>query len=136
MDRQRSMESGQPFIQEIEVEMSLNSQLTKVKSYGFVDEQGTFGLRNEGIRAWDNDTNQMRFWAFDIYGGITEGFVGLFTNGFFYQYEYPDGKGGLTVLRDVWTKKNIDTYNFHVESLVDGKPVDVFLQTEFKREPR
>ena len=65
----------------------------------------TIGLRNEGIRMWDGNENLMKFWEFDIYGGITEGFMGVSTDGFYYQYEYPDGNGGYRYTEGFLDKK-------------------------------
>ena len=48
--------------------------IIKAQAYGTVNSQtGEFGLRNEGIRAYDAEAGELRFWEFDVFGGITAG---------------------------------------------------------------
>ncbi|MGB0526119.1 MAG: hypothetical protein ACPGJS_24265 [Flammeovirgaceae bacterium] len=124
---------GKQFKQEIIYEWGLDHNIIKVKTYGYTDQgQREFGLRNEGIRAWDDKDNAMKFWEFDIFGGITTGSCLVDQNQVHYQYEYKIDES-YALFRDTWTKIDDDTYRYRVGIVEDGKWESVLLDTTFKR---
>ena len=118
---------GSKFIQEVYFEYDLENTLVTAKSKGFIDkEQTKIGDRNLGIRKFDKESNTIKFWEFDVFGGVTEGKV--FTEGknIVYQYKY-----GTSVVTDMWEYVDSSTYNFKVGSYVDGKWNQIYLSTKF-----
>lgn len=130
---QTKWENGGEFHQEQIFEWGLNETIIKVTTFGTVNQKtGEFGLRNEGIRAWDGQEKVMKFWEFDVFGGITTGTCGVDSNAFYYEYEYaPDGNP--QTFRDVWTKIDLDTYKYQVGTFADGAFSKVFLEVTAKR---
>ncbi len=126
-------ENGGEFRQEQIFEWGLGKTIIKTTTYGTVNQEtGEFGLRNEGIRAWDSAAKQMKFWEFDVFGGITTGVCGMEGNSFYYEYEYaPEGE--MQIFRDVWTKIDKNTYSYQIGIYKDGKFAKVFLEVEAKR---
>jgi len=113
-------------------EWGLNGKIVKVQHYGDDwNNRGEFGLRNEGIRAWDEKSKTILFWEFDVLGGITTGEVIVDHDTLHYEYRYPiDGK--QTTLRDSWYRRDADTYDFNV--LVREKNGwKIMLQTVYQR---
>ena len=120
--------NGSPFYQEIDARYGLNKSVVIVESIGFVDEAQTkLGLRNQGIRQYDAKCECLRFWEFDVFGGLTEGVVFQEGKNIVYQYDY----GGSKVT-DMWEYVDNNTYNFKVGAYKDGKWEQVYLNTQFK----
>lgn len=120
---------GSQFKQEISFKFSLNSQLVNVQTLGYVNkEQTEFGLRNQGIRQYDQKLEKIRFWEFDVFGGLTKGTVEAVGDNLIYTYDY----GGTTVT-EMWIYKNERTYDYIVGIIEDGKWQTKFLETEFSR---
>ena len=120
---------GSAFKQEIQIEFSLNDKLVTVESIGFVNaEQTEVGLRNHGIRQYDEKSKKIRFWEFDVFGNLTEGTVEGQGKNLVYRYDY-----GGTFVTEMWVYKNDKTYGFIVGVYDDGKWQQKFLETEFKR---
>ena len=118
---------GSKFIQEIKIDYSLDSTLVIVNSIGFIDkEQTKLGLRNHGIRQFDKVSKSIKFWEFDVFGGLTEGIV--FTEGenIIYQYEY----GGSNIT-DMWEYIDDSTYNFKIGNYNNGIWKQIYLSTKF-----
>lgn len=46
--------------------------------------------RNHGIRQYDESTGEIRFWEFDVLGGVTEGTVTGDGRDLVYEYGYGD----------------------------------------------
>ncbi len=118
---------GSKFIQEISIDYALDSTLVILNSIGFTDQEQTqLGLRNHGIRQYDKESKSIRFWEFDVFGGLTEGIVIPEVKNIIYQYEY----GGSHVT-DMWEYVNDSTYNFKVGNYEDGIWKQVYLSTQF-----
>jgi len=118
---------GSTFKQEISLEFSLENNLVKVKSLGFTNkEQTKFGLRNHGIRQYDNNLKKIRFWEFDVFGNLTEGTVEGEEKNLHYKYTYGD-----TLVSEMWIYKNEKTYTFIVGVYENGEWKQKFLETEF-----
>ncbi len=118
---------GSKFVQEIKFEYSLDSTLVITNAIGFVDkEQTKLGKRNHGIRQFDKESNSIKFWEFDVFGGLTEGVVFSKDKNIIYQYEY----GGSNVT-DMWEYVNDSTYNFKVGNYKDGVWKQLYLSTQF-----
>ncbi|MEW7290844.1 hypothetical protein [Aquimarina sp. 2304DJ70-9] len=119
---------GSKFKQEIVFEFDLNNNIVITKSKGFTNkEQTQYGSRNHGIRKYDVATKTIKFWEFDVFGGLTKGEVILDGNNILYQYQY-----GESVVTDMWIYVDNNTYNFKVGSYADGKWKQVYLETQFK----
>jgi hypothetical protein len=126
---------GNPFRQEVTFEWSLDHNIIRVKTSSYLDEEGEeFGLRSEGIRAWDSKDNSPKFWEFDVFGEVTTGSCIIEDNGnIHYQYEYVLD-GSTSIFRDSWTKLNENTYRYKAGIYEGGKWKSVYLDTTFKRE--
>lgn len=119
---------GSKFKQEIKINYSLDSTIIIAHSIGFIDkEQTKLGLRNHGIRQFDKKSNSIKFWEFDVWGGLTEGIVISEGKNIIYQYNY----GGSSVT-DMWEYVNDSTYNFKVGDYKDGVWKQLYLSTQFK----
>ena len=125
---------GTPFSQEVVVSGSLRGKLIKVQTYSNEGGAGTERtLRNDGIRAWDATASKMRFWEFDIHGGITEGYCTVDGSDIYYHYHYDPG-GGIMKLTDGWIQKDRDTYDYKVGVFENGKWTKVFLEAVMRRQ--
>jgi len=119
--------NGAEFKQEIEFNFDLEGTIVTAKSKGFVDQKQTkLGSRNLGIRKFDAESKQIKFWEFDVFGGVTEGIVILDGDNILYQYDY-----GGTLVTDMWEYVNDSEYNFKVGSYINGKWEQIFLNTKF-----
>ncbi|SNY99713.1 Catechol 2,3-dioxygenase [Flagellimonas pacifica] len=120
--------NGAKFKQEIQFEYSLNSTLVLVHSKGFTNqEQTSYGPRNHGIRKFDKETNTIKFWEFDVFGGVTKGEVRTDGKDIIYTYGY-----GESVVTDYWEYVDENTYNFTVGSYEEGQWKQAYLKTQFK----
>lgn len=118
---------GSTFKQEVSFEFSLENKIVKVESNGFTNmEQTEFGLRNHGIRQYDEKLKKIRFWEFDIFGNVTEGTVESDGKNLIYRYDY-----GGTLVTEMWNYKNKLTYDFIVGVYENGEWKQKFLETEF-----
>lgn len=118
---------GSPFEQTISFEYSLDSQVIHVRTLGFVDnEQTLIGHRNQGIRVYDATIGKVKFWEFDVFGGITEGTMTCEGKDIVYTYNY-----GGTVVTDMWSYINDSTYHFTVGSRKNVEWSQKYLETEF-----
>ena len=125
--------NGEAFKQEIKYRWGLNKQMLKVQTYGVIDnETKAYGLRNEGIRVWDKVLEKMKFYEFDVFGGITEGYCIFEETQFHYEYNYMM-VGKLEVFRDTWKIINKDTYQFTVSMRV-GDEWRVYTTNEYRRQ--
>ncbi|NAS30821.1 hypothetical protein GTQ40_07550 [Flavobacteriaceae bacterium R38] len=119
--------NGSEFKQEIHFKYSLNKSIVVAESIGFIDkEQTKLGLRNHGIRQYDSVSGKIRFWEFDVFGGLTEGKVIVKDNNLYYQYKYGD-----SIITDGWEKIDETTYNFKVGEYTDGQWQQLYLETKF-----
>lgn len=123
---------GSAFKQEVELEFTLEDNLIKVASKGFTNtEQSEFGPRNHGIRQYDEQLGKIKFWEFDVFGGLTEGIVWGEGKDIIYSYDY-----GGTKLTEKWVYKDDNTYAFIVGVFENNGWVQKFLETEFKRKEK
>ena len=98
-----------------------------MESIGFVDKAQTkLGPRNHGVRQFDEETNTIKFWEFDVFGGLTKGTVFAEGKNILYQYKY-----GNSVVTDMWEYVDDATYNFKVGNYENGKWKQVYLSTKF-----
>ena len=118
---------GSKFKQKISFEYSLSDRIVIATSIGFVDQEQTkLGNRNHGIRQYDQTSNTIKFWEFDVFGGLTTGSVLVEGKNILYQYDY-----GGTLVTDLWEYVNDNTYNFKVGIRKEGVWEQVFLATQF-----
>jgi len=120
-------ENGSSFKQEKTFEYSLDSSIVITSTIGFVNkEQTKLGNRNHGIRQYDKKYHSIKFWEFDVFGGLTTGIVFAKGKNILYQYDY--GKSQVT---DMWEFVNDTTYNFKVGIWKNEKWQQLFLDTKF-----
>ncbi|WP_282056710.1 hypothetical protein [Maribacter luteus] len=120
---------GNKFDQEIRFHFSLDSTIVIAESYGYINkEQTKTGLRNHGIRQYDKNTDSIKFWEFDVFGGLTKGSVYSEGKNIIYQYTY-----GTSTVTDMWEYVDDSTYNFKVGSYENGEWKQVYLRTKFKK---
>ena len=125
---EQKWETGGKFKQEVEVSYALDKKLVLVKSKGYTNqEQTTYGMRNIGIRQMDAKEGKVKFWEYDVFGGVTQGTVFGQGKNLYYQYDY-DG----AFLTDEWEYVNDSTYNYKVGFWETGQWKKVFLETQFK----
>ncbi|WP_027393034.1 hypothetical protein [Aquimarina latercula] len=121
---------GTAFKQETIFKFDLNRTIVIAKSKGFTDKKQTkYGSRNHGIRKFDQETNTIKFWEFDIFGGVTKGIVIVDGKNILYQYQY-----GSSLVTDMWEYVDNNTYNFKVGNYVDGSWKQIYLETQFRTE--
>ncbi|WP_299244260.1 hypothetical protein [uncultured Aquimarina sp.] len=121
---------GTLFKQETIFKYDLDNTLVISKSKGFTDKNQTkYGSRNHGIRKFDSETKTIKFWEFDIFGGVTTGTVTIDKKNLIYQYQY-----GESLITDMWEYVDDYTYNFKVGDYTDGNWKQVYLETQFKAE--
>ena len=118
---------GSQFKQETTFRYSLDSTLVIAESKGFTNrEQTEYGPRNHGIRKFDAQSNGIKFWEFDIFGGTTEGVVKIRDKDIVYTYSY-----GASTVTDYWEYVDENTYNFTVGSFKEGVWEQTYLKTQF-----
>ncbi len=111
-----------------EIQWGLTGKIVKVKTYTTDPETKKFGLRNEGIRAFNSQKNQLEFYEFDKLGGITNGVIVIDGKNIHFEYNYEDLN-----LRDSWIYQSKDEYQFIVGIWDDGIWEKKFHETAFKR---
>lgn len=122
---------GSPFKQEIRFDYDLGKKMVRSNTNGFTNQAKTkFGKRNHGIRQWDESRGEIRFWEFDVFGGVTRGKVFSEGNTIFYQYQY-----GNSIVTDAWEWVNDQQYRFTVGIYADGNWEQIMLKTVFTALP-
>jgi len=122
--------NGSKFKQEITFEKGLKENIIIPKSKGFTNkEQTEYGWRNHGIRQYDAASKGIKFWEFDVFGGVTEGKVWTEDQSLYYQYQY-----GESIVTDAWEYVDDWTYDFKVGEYEDGNWKQTYLSTPFKAE--
>ena len=111
-----------------EIEWGLDGKIIKVKTFTTDPKTLIFGLRNEGVRTFNTQTNQMEFYEFDKLGGVSKGTIKTEKQNFYYEYSY-----GEMLLRDSWIFVSEDEYEYKVCSIVNNQCDQVFHQGTFKR---
>lgn len=123
---------GSPFKQEIVFSYALGNTLVNVESKGYTDQERTqFGPRNHGVRKYDPDSKTIKFWEFDVFGGVTTGTVVAEGKNLRYAYAY-----GESTVTDLWEYVNDNAYNFKVGDYQNGEWKQVYLSTQFIAEPK
>ena len=121
--------NGKTFKQEVVFNWGLNKNIVKVKTFGVTNPQtGEYGLRNEGIRAWNKEKNTIEFWEFDLFGGITEGTCNFEGKNLFYLYNYHGEE-----LKESWIYIDENTYSYEIASVKDGNVIKSYLKSIYKR---
>lgn len=110
-------------------EWGLGGKIVKVKSYTTDPKTMKFGLRNEGIRAYNANEESIQFYEFDKLGGITTGNVLIEGNDIHYNYDYQGMK-----LRDTWKYVSVDSYRLIVGVWLDGNWSQKFHEAVFTRQ--
>lgn len=119
--------NGSVFKQEKTFEYSLDSTIVIVNTIGFIDQKGKrLGKRNFGIRQYDKKSDSIKFWEFDVFGGLTTGIVYAKGKNLFYQYEY-----GGSPITNMWEYVNDTTYNFKVGIWKNETWEQLMLETQF-----
>lgn len=114
---------GKPFKQQLTVEWGAGKSFFKSSANGIVNKDTKeTGLRNEGVRAWDETSGSFRFWEFDVFGGITEGTIVIEGDDIFFIYEY-----GGKIVTDAFMKKNKNTYEYIVGVRSSGVWTEVYI---------
>ncbi|WP_422351292.1 hypothetical protein [Flagellimonas sp.] len=118
---------GSKFKQDINFRYDLNKKLVIAESNGYTNrEQTTYGPRNHGIRQYDEASKTIKFWEFDVFGGVTEGTVIANGKDIIYTYAY-----GESLVTDYWEYIDDHTYNFIVGSYENGEWKQKYLSTQF-----
>lgn len=126
--------SGADYHQTIVVETELTRNIFIVKTQDYIDSKKYDNARrNYGIRAWDNQEKKMKFWEFDVFGGITTGEVKFEGNNIYHIYQYPAKDGSIKWLADAWIYVDKNTYVFKVCEYDNGKLGKELLKSEYKR---
>lgn len=127
-------QNGAEYHQEIIVDQELTKNIFTVKTYDYIDsKQFDNAQRNYGIRAWDSKEQKMKFWEFDVFGGITAGEIFIDNNDIYHIYQYTDKNGGIRTLADAWIYIDKDTYTFKVGEFSDGTLGKLYITSIYKR---
>ncbi len=120
--------NGSKFKQEITFKYALDNTIIITNSTGYIDQEQTkLGLRNHGVRQFDEKSKHIKFWEFDVFGGLTTGTVFAKGKNIMYQYKY-----GNSMVTDMWEYINDTTYNFKVGIYKNDIWEQLFLSTQFK----
>lgn len=111
-----------------EFDWGLNGKLVKVKTWTTDPKTLEFGLRNEGVRLYNADQQEIVFYEFDKLGGISKGVVKIEGCNIHYEYTYGD-----LLLRDSWIYISKDEYQYRVCSIKEEACDQVYHQGIFKR---
>lgn len=120
--------NGPDFHQEIQFKYGLENTIVISDTKGFINEAHTqFGHRNHGIRQYDEKSNSVSFWEYDVFGNVTKGTVTSNGKDIIYQYQY-----GENLLTDMWKYIDNNTYSYKVGTYTNGKWEHLYLDTVFK----
>ena len=126
--------SGAPYHQQIVVENALTGNIFTASTQDFVDsKQFDDSRRNYGVRAWDQQEKKMRFWEFDVFGGITKGEIIFEGRNIFFVYDYHDRNGKARKMADAWVYVDQNTYQFSIAEYKNGKLGTPFMSSIYKR---
>lgn len=107
--------NGSPYHQQMVVAKELTGNIFTAKTRDFVDsKQFDDAGRNFGVRAWDKQEKKMKFWEFDVFGGITKGEIIFDGNNIYFVYDYPDKNGNARKMADAWVHVDKNTYQFTI----------------------
>src|SRR5687767_12638285 len=126
--------NGGEYHQDIIVEPKLTKNIFTVKTHDYIDsKQFDSARRNYGVRAWDEKASKMKFWEFDVFGGIINGEIVIDGNNIYHVYDYANKKGETKKLVDAWIYVDKDTYTFKVAEYEQGKPGKEYMSSTLKR---
>lgn len=126
--------NGSDYHQEIIVETELTKNIFTVKTQDYIDsKQFDNSRRNYGVRAWDDKEKKMKFWEFDVFGGIVTGEIIFDGNNIYHVYQYPLKSGGTKMLADAWIYINKDSYTFKIAEFNEGKLGKEYMSSTFNR---
>ncbi len=118
---------GSAFKQDITFRYDLNRSLVVAEANGHTNEERTtYGPRNHGLRKYDAQTGTVKFWEFDVFGGVTEGTLVSKGKDLIYTYAY-----GESVVTDYWEYEDDYTYNLTIGSYENGEWKKKYLSTQF-----
>ncbi|RUT73466.1 hypothetical protein [Ancylomarina longa] len=121
--------NGNPFKQEVQFSWNLNHKLVEVKTYGTINRKtNEYGLRNKGMRAWNMKDSVIQFWEFDVFGGITSGVCYFKDKNLIYEYNYHQEQ-----LRESWIFEDEDTYKYQIANLKNGKVLELYMESSYRR---
>lgn len=122
-------QNGTEYHQEIVVEMELTKNIFTVKTRDYIDSKKfDNSQRNYGIRAWDKNEQKMKFWEFDVFGGITEGEIKIDGQNIYHIYHYHN-----KTLADAWIYVDKDTYTYKVCEFANGKLGKEYMVSTYRR---
>lgn len=125
--------SGDVFKQRATYRWGLNGKIVQVSTWGNIAEEGyEEGLRNEGIRAWDNSTESVRFWEYDVFGNVSTGDVHAEGRNIYYSYPYDTEEGTMTIT-DAYIYEAEDKYLLKIGVYTEGTWEQVFLEGKVLR---
>ena len=114
------------FKQEVTFTAALEGNLVIAETKGFVDEKQTqWGHRNHGIRRYDAQEEKIKFFEYDVFGGLTQGEIQLNGKNLLYVYEY-----GGQMICDKWEFVNENEYKYIVGSFKDGQIDQVLMEAK------
>ena len=115
--------NGTKYKKETVFEFAFSKTLVVEKSDGFTDSlQTQFGPRNYGVRQFNPSDSSIRFYEYDVFGGLTQGEVIVEDQDIRYKYEY----GGYTLM-DIWMYESEDRYRYVVTEFKDGAISEQYL---------
>ncbi|MEM6723808.1 MAG: hypothetical protein AAF598_07200 [Bacteroidota bacterium] len=118
----QALGKGNTFHQRLEFNWDLNGQILEVitkRPVKVTEDSVHWEVRNKGIRAWNPNLEQVRFWEFDIEGGLTEGMVQIDGKSIYYDYQYKVNNDEFA-FRDSWIWVDENTYRFEINIYQEG----------------
>lgn len=105
------------FKQETTFRKNLEGQLIIAESKGYIDQEQTqWGDRNHGIRRYDAEEKKLKFYEYDVFGGLTEGEIKVEGKDFLYIYRY-EGQ----MICDKWEYVSDTEYRYLVGTYKNGQ---------------
>lgn len=115
-----------------EISLGLDGKIVNVKTSTTDPKTLEFGLRNEGVRIFNSETQQIEFYEFDKLGTVSKGVVKTEDKNLYYEYVYGD-----LLLRDSWIYISADEYLYRVCTITkDGQCLQVYHEGKFIRQKK
>jgi len=111
-----------------EIKWGLDGKIVQVTTYTTDPNTLEFGLRNEGVRIFNAESEQLEFYEFDKKGGVSKGVIKIDGKNIYYEYPYGD-----LVLRDSWIYQSKDEYIYRVCAVKTDTCDQVFHEGTFNR---
>jgi uncharacterized membrane protein len=117
--------NGEAFEQETIFQWAFDRKAVKTMTYSLLPPDGQqFGLKSEGIRMFDRNTEKIRFWEFGLDGTIVEGTVEASPKAIHYYYKY-----GQITIRESWVFSTKDRYTYTIGQWHGGRLTQTYLQS-------